>query len=124
DRFRSFDARQATAGTVTPLPATNEYVYDPRLGIVRKLIDGVSLNASVFRAFRGPSMNELYRTGQVGSQTTLANPNLRSERATGFEVGTLLSRPRLGSVRASYFWTQVNRPIAAVAVSSTPTTQT
>ena len=124
DNFQSFDARQATAGTVTKLPTTNEYVYDPRLGIVRKLVDGVSMNASVFRAFRGPSMNELYRTGQVGAQTTLANPNLISERATGWEAGVLLERRRLGSLRASYFWTQVNRPIAAVTISSTPTTQT
>jgi outer membrane receptor protein involved in Fe transport len=124
DNFQSFDARQATAGTVTALPTTNEHVYDPRLGIVRKLVDGVSLNASVFRAFRGPSMNELYRTGQVGAQTTLANPNLISERATGWEAGALLERRRLGSLRASYFWTQVNRPIAAVTISSTPTTQT
>lgn len=30
---------------------------------------------------------------------------------------------RWGSVRGSYFWTQVNRPIAAIAVSSTPTSQ-
>ena len=124
DSFQSFDARQATAGTVTALPTTNEFVYDPRLGIVRKLVDGVSLNASVFRAFRGPSMNELYRTGQVGQQTTLANPNLISERATGWEAGVLLERRRLGSLRTSYFWTQVNRPIAAVTLSSTPTTQT
>ncbi len=124
DNFQSFDARQVTASTVTALPTTNEFVYDPRLGIVRKLVDGVSLNASVFRAFRGPSMNELYRTGQVGSQTTLANPHLISERATGWEAGVLLERRRLGSLRTSYFWTQVNRPIAAVAISSTPTTQT
>jgi len=31
---------------------------------------------------------------------------------------------RVGTVRASYFWTQVNRPIAAVQVSATPTSQT
>jgi outer membrane receptor protein involved in Fe transport len=123
DRFRSFDARQVQAGVLTTLPSTDEFVFDPRLGIVKKLRGGVSLTASGFRAFRGPSMNELYRTGQVGQQTTQANPNLRSERATGFEVGTLLTRTRLGSIRTSYFWTQVNRPVAAVTLSSTPTSQ-
>ncbi|WP_213806402.1 TonB-dependent receptor [Granulicella sp. dw_53] len=121
DRFHSFDARQVTSGVGTTLPATDEFVFDPRLGVVRKLRGGISLTASGFRAFRGPSMNELYRTGQVGQQTTQANANLRSERATGFEVGTLLTRARLGSLRASYFWTQVNRPVAAVTLSSTPT---
>ena len=123
DRFRSFDARQVTAGVTTILPSTDEVIYDPRLGVVRKLGGGVSLTASGFRAFRGPSMNELYRTGQVGQQTTQANPSLRSERATGYEVGALLSRARLGSIRGGYFWTQVNRPVAAVAISSTPTSQ-
>jgi outer membrane receptor protein involved in Fe transport len=123
DRFRSFDARQATGASVTALPATDEYVFDPRLGVVRKLGGGVSLTASAFRAFRGPSMNELYRTGQVGQQITQANPNLRPERATGFEVGGLVTRARIGSLRSSYFWTQVNRPVAAVLLSSTATTQ-
>jgi outer membrane receptor protein involved in Fe transport len=31
---------------------------------------------------------------------------------------------RWGSVRGSYFWTQVNRPVASVTLSSTPTSQT
>ncbi len=121
DGFRSFDARQITlpSGVVTKLATTDEHPIDPRLGVVRKLSGGVSLTASAFRAFRGPSMNELYRTGQVGAQVTQANPSLRSERATGFEVGTLFSRVRVGTLRTSYFWTQVNRPIAAVAQTAT-----
>ena len=67
-------------------------------------------------------MNELYRQGQVGQQTTLPNPSLEAERATGFEFGALVGRERFGSVRGSYFWTEVNRPVAAVTLSSTPTT--
>ncbi len=112
DGFHIFDAKQTTGPAVVTLPTTNQWPFDPRLGIVRKLGGGVSLTGSVNRAFRGPSMNELYRTGQVGSQTTFANPSLLSERATGWEAGALLERSRLGSVRSSYFWTQVNRPIA------------
>lgn len=123
DRFHSFDAHQAI-GSATPitLPVANEYVFDPRLGVVRKVGSGVSLTASVFRAFRGPTMNELYRTGQVGQQITKANPSLLSERATGWEAGALISGARIGSLRTSYFWTQVNRPIAAITLSSTATT--
>jgi outer membrane receptor protein involved in Fe transport len=122
DHFGSFDARQ-TGGTPQPLPSINENVFDPRLGVVKKLGGGVSLTGSGFRAFRGPSMNELYRQGQVGQQITLANPQLRSERATGFESGALVNARRFGSVRGSYFWTQVNRPVAAATLSTTPTTE-
>ena len=121
DRFRSFDAKQRIGSTTTTLPVADETVFDPRLGVVRKVGSGVSLTASAFRAFRGPSMNELYRTGQVGQQITKSNPSLRSERATGFEAGTLLTHRRVGSLRTSYFWTQVNRPVAAVTLSSTAT---
>jgi outer membrane receptor protein involved in Fe transport len=121
DHFGSFDARQV-GGVPPPLPSIDENVFDPRLGVVRRVGGGVSLTGSVFRAFRGPSMNELYRQGQVGQQITLANPQLRSERATGFEFGGLVDVRRFGAVRGSYFWTQVNRPVAAVTLSSTPTT--
>lgn len=122
DHFGSFDARQV-GGTPPPLPSIDENVFDPRLGIVKKLAGGFSLTGSAFRAFRGPSMNELYRQSQVGQQITLANPSLRAERATGFEFGALANVKRLGSLRGGYFWTQVNRPVAAVTLSTTATTQ-
>ena len=121
DQFQSFDGRSILRGVTTTLPAISETVFDPRLGVVKQVVRNFSLNASVFRAFRGPTLNELYRSSQVGQQLTRANPSLRSERATGYEAGGLLNLPRAGSVRASYFWTEVNRPIAALTVSSTPT---
>ena len=122
DSFRDFDAHQYGGTGAGPLPEIDETVFDPRLGVVKQIGGHVSVTGSVFRAFRGPTMNELYRTGQVGQQTTEANASLRSERATGFEFGALLNSRHFGSLRTSYFWTQVNRPVAAVTLSSTGTT--
>jgi outer membrane receptor protein involved in Fe transport len=124
DHFASFDAKQVGAVPAPVLPEIAETIFDPRLGVVKQLRGGISLTGSVFRAFRGPSLNELYRTSQVGQQLTLANAALRSERATGWEAGGLIQVHRVGSVRTSYFWTQVNRPVAAVTISSTPTSST
>ena len=125
DHFSNFNARQFSAPTApSPLPAWSETVFDPRLGLVRRINASLSLNASGFRAYRAPTENELYRTGQVGQQVTLPNPNLRSERATGWESGLQADLHRYGSsVRASYFWTQVNRPITALTLSMTPTSE-
>jgi len=125
DAFNTFSAQQrlSNSAAVTPLPQLNELVASPRLGLVRELPHGLSLTATAFRAFRGPTMNELYRTGQVGSQTTLANASLLAERATGFEFGGEW-QARVGRLRATYFWTEVNRPISAVLLSQTTTTQT
>jgi outer membrane receptor protein involved in Fe transport len=130
DRFRTFDAQQilSTTGTVTQEPAISELVASPRVGVVFRpqthaWPKGLVVTATAFRAFRGPTMNELYRTGQVGQQTTLANASLLAERATGFEYGIELERG-VGHLRATYFWTEVNRPISAVLLSQTATTQT
>jgi outer membrane receptor protein involved in Fe transport len=120
DHFGSFDAHQV-GGTPQPLPSISQNVFNPRLGVVKKINGTLSLTGSGFRAFRGPTMNELYRQGQVGQQTTLPNASLQAERATGFEFGALVGLERFGSVRGSYFWTEVNRPVAAVTLSSTPT---
>jgi outer membrane receptor protein involved in Fe transport len=100
----------------------DELFAGPRIGVVRKVGKGFELTGTGFRAFRGPTMNELYRTGQVGQQTTQANDALLAERATGFEFGGEESG-RLGRLRATYFWTEVNRPISAVLLSETATTQ-
>src|SRR6185437_8288384 len=129
DSFRTFDALQTIAGArPTMLPEIDELMVSPRVGLVRYLAHGVALTGTAFRAFRGPTMNELYRTSQVGQQTTIANNSLLAERATGFEFGAEFAQMRarsheLGRVRTAYFWTEVNRPISAVLLSQTATSQ-
>ncbi len=116
----------AATSIVTPQNRT-EIVLSPRLGLIRTLGPNLNVHASAFRAFRAPTMNELYRTGQVGQETTLANAQLNSERATGFEIGTQLTTPSKRvptSLQATYFWTEINRPVSAVLVSQTATTIT
>ncbi|HSU65926.1 MAG TPA: TonB-dependent receptor, partial [Tepidisphaeraceae bacterium] len=119
----SLAAASATASeSRTITPNRSEFIVSPRFGAVRQLGSAGTLHASVFRAFRTPTMNELYRTGQVGQETTLANSALTSERATGWELGAHLAPVRLAAVSATYFWTEINRPVSAVLVSSTTTT--
>src|ERR1700761_2283302 len=122
DHFQNFDAVQ-TLPKPGPLPQITETVANPRLGVVRRLTPSLALTAMGFRAYRSPTENELYRNGQVGQELTLHNTSLRSERATGWETGVVLTPTGWNAtVRASYFWTIVNRPITALTISTTPTT--
>jgi len=123
DAAMNLTTRVLTQTGTTQPPDRTEAVASPRLGVVRQLPHGVSLHADAFRAFRTPTMNELYRTGQVGQQTTLANPALTSERATGAEAGASFARKSFAA-QATYFFTEINRPVSAVLITSTPTTIT
>jgi outer membrane receptor protein involved in Fe transport len=122
DWFQNYDGRQLqrTAGGWTPTstqpPQFDQRVFDPRLGVSRKLGAHWALSASGFRAFRAPTPSELYRSTQVGNQLTKPNGSLLSERATGWELGIAAER-NWGTLRASWFDTQVNRPIVAVTIN-------
>jgi outer membrane receptor protein involved in Fe transport len=127
DWFQNYDGHETqwNGSTWTPTaaqpPRRDERIFDPRLGLSRKLSEHWALTASGFRAFRAPTPNELYRSTQVGNELTLPNGSLLSERAAGWEAG-LAAQRSWGSLRASYFLTQVNRPIVAFTTnpSSSP----
>ncbi len=97
-------------------PSSSEHIFDPRLGVSRRIGGHWALSASSFRAFRAPTPSELYRATQVGNKLTLPNWALLSERATGWETG-VASQWHWGTIRTSYFDTQVNRPIVAVTTN-------
>jgi len=121
DWFQNYDAHQvnwngsAWVPAATQPPSFSENIFNPRLGISRKLGAHFALSGSGFRAFRAPTPSELYRSTQVGSKLTLPNSALLSERATGWEFG-VATEWRWGTIRTSYFDTQVNRPIVAVTL--------
>ena len=124
DWFDNYDAflRLWNGSEWVPAPAQppswNEVLFNPRMGVSRRLGRHWALSGSGFRAFRAPTPSELYRSTQVGNKLTLPNPALLSERATGWEAG-LASQWHWGTIRASYFDTEVNRPIVAVTTNPT-----
>lgn len=122
DWYQNYDGRQLTWNGATWIPSASqptqrgEHLFNPRLGISRRFPNHWAVSASGFRAFRAPTPSEFYRSTQVGDKLTLPNGQLLSERATGWETG-LASQWRWGTIRSSYFLTQVNRPIVAVTTN-------
>ena len=122
DHWSNFDASLFTNPFTPPPPAsTLSYanrsydVFDPRATLVHQFSDHVSWSAAVYRAFRAPTLNELYRSFRQGTTTTDANPNLSAERLTGGETGvdvhTLSQRIEL---RGTFFYNQVINPVSNV----------
>ena len=128
DHWQNFDAFSASRPVppVTPVnyaPFANrsETFFSPRLAVLHKLTDHVSLTASGYRSFRAPTLNELYRSFRVGNIFTEANSDLRAERLTGGEAGTIVTgwNDRM-MLRGNFFWSELTRPIANVTLSVTP----
>lgn len=66
--------------------------FSPHLGLVWKPASIVRARASVYQAFRVPTLNEYHRPFRVGPVTTNANPSLSPETLTGFETGLDVGR--------------------------------
>jgi outer membrane receptor protein involved in Fe transport len=96
--------------------------FNPRLSILRELVPNVSVSLSAYRAFRAPTLNELYRSFRQGTSLTNANPLLRAERLTGAEAGVrVTSVGNRAVMRATGFWGDVVDPVTNITLGVTPT---
>jgi outer membrane receptor protein involved in Fe transport len=127
DRWTDYDGfsnRIPVTGGPTLFSFTNrsETAFSPRVSASHALGADVSLTASFYKAFRAPTLNELYRSFRVGNVVTNANSGLEAERLTGGEAGIVFRKlsERL-TLRGNLFWSQIVDPIANVTLSSTPT---
>ena len=126
DHWSDFDARRLHVNpdgtfTLTQYAARSSDALNPRASLMYRLGRGTSLTASGYRAFRAPTLNELYRSFRQGNVVTQNNPDLRAEHLTGVEAGvrqSLLS-DRL-QLRATFFWNDVTNTIVNVTIQQDP----
>ncbi|HKV06194.1 MAG TPA: TonB-dependent receptor [Candidatus Acidoferrales bacterium] len=128
DDWRNFDAFQVTnpvtppGPTTTTLFASRSYTaFSPRASLVHQINSHVSWSASVYRAFRAPTLNELYRSFRQANNLTVSNANLRAERMTGGEAGVAVQgiNGRL-QFRGTFFFNEIINPISSISCQVTP----
>ena len=128
DDWRNFDALlkcvpfgQSCVPPLTVYPARSYDAFDPLAVLIHQVNSHVSWSASAYRAFRAPTLNELYRSFRQGSTVTNGNPSLRAERLTGGEAGiNVFGFDRRLELRGVFFYNQMVDPIANVTLSETP----
>ena len=119
DAFNQSHPLSMPASSRVSLPGRSDQFASPRVSLLYRLASGWSVAASGYRSFRAPTLNELYRSFRVGNVLTLANSQLRAERLTGAEGGLRFSRAS-SMVRITYFWAQIDDPVANRTLSITP----
>ncbi len=132
DSWSNYDALSVTRPLAVPGPlhvtnfnTRNEQAFSPRLSTLFRARENLTVRASIYRAFRAPTLNELYRNFRQGNTQTLANSALIAEQLTGAEAGASYHawHDRLG-IQGTLFWSDISDPIANVTLSTTPTLTT
>jgi outer membrane receptor protein involved in Fe transport len=102
--------------TVQEFPLHHESQLSPRLGALWRIVESIALRASVNRAFRAPTLGELYRPFTVGTVSTAANPDLSAETLVGAEAGLEWTPSSALMARATGFWNELHDPIVNVTL--------
>jgi outer membrane receptor protein involved in Fe transport len=93
--------------------------FNPRASLAYRLAGAISLRGSLYRGFRPPTLNELYRGFRAGNTQTNPNEALAPERLTGVDAGLLVTRGRV-SARVTAYWNVLDDVITNITLSSTP----
>jgi outer membrane receptor protein involved in Fe transport len=129
DHWSNFDAATLRVPVAPPGTPTDtifadrsQNAFSPRLTLRNQINSHVSWNASVYRAFRAPSLNELYRSFRQGNTLTEDNPFLVAEHLSGGDAGVAVTGFN-GKLQAhgTVFYNQIVDPVANVTLNTTPT---
>jgi outer membrane receptor protein involved in Fe transport len=127
DGWENSNALSATRNLTTNQTAVvnfsdrNESAFSPRLAALYRVNENFSLYAAFSKSFRAPTLNELYRAFRVGNVLTLANENLKSERADNFEGGiNFTGFSRRLNLRGNFYVAEVSRPVVSITLTSAP----
>ena len=76
DGFELRDGIRDVSGETTRFTDRRELQASPRIGALYRIHEALALRGSIYRAFRAPTLNELYRPFQVGTVMTAARDRL------------------------------------------------
>ncbi len=93
-------------------PDRSDTALSPRIALRAQALPWLSFHGAAYRAFRAPTLNELYRPFQVGATVTAANPLLGPETLNGAEAGF-----ETRWARATFFAAGLRDPITNVTVA-------
>lgn len=123
DRWETYDGyvnQVGTAGYPKEYDSRNASAFSPKAAIVYKPFEKTTLRTSIGKAFRPPTIYELYRTWTASSGTTYAgNPDLKPETTISWDAGIEQGLWRGARVKATYFENYLKDLIYSKTVSST-----
>jgi len=97
------------------------WAWSPSAGLTWKAQEGLRLRVSGQRAFRRPTLNELYRPFRVGNVITEANPTLGTETVNTLETGAEFVSGKWSAAVTGY-WNELHGAVSNVTIAKGPGT--
>lgn len=95
-------------GTVDS-PERSDSGFSPKVAAVYRWNERLTLRSSLGTAFRTPSNYEMYATPSVsGNRLLIADPTLKPETATSWDLGAEIALPGNGFAKATYYRTRLD----------------
>jgi len=123
DDWSNFDASNVRIAVPSGALSGTRFVdrsataFSPRVSILRALGSSRSVSVTGYRAFRAPTLNELYRSFRLGPITTESNAFLKAERSTGAEASFRQDAfNRKLEARGIIFWNDIVNPVTNVTI--------
>jgi outer membrane receptor protein involved in Fe transport len=85
--FKNYDAFDGSPGGLGHVPDQRASSFDPRVSVRYAVNDDFALRAAAYKAFRAPTLDNLYRAFATPSGIFFGNPALQPETLEGGEVG-------------------------------------
>lgn len=121
DNFRNFDGERRENAVTTTFSSRDITEFNPRLGLRVQPTQQVGVRASVYRAFRAPTLAELYRSFGTATFVGLANPALEAETLTGVDGGLDLHVGPF-SAQVNGFYMEIEDQVGGVVAGFSPFT--
>lgn len=88
DYFKNYDGSDLVVnGLQTHYDEASTTQIDPRVSFRYALAKTTAIRGAVYRAFKAPTLRDLYRTNQTGTSLNIGNALLEPETLVGGEVG-------------------------------------
>jgi outer membrane receptor protein involved in Fe transport len=100
--FRSYDGVDDTPGGLGRVAGRHDSDVDPRLSLRYQLPAGIAVRGAFYRAFRAPTLDNLYRGASVPGYILYGNAALRPETLEGAELGFDVDRGPLRVQATAY----------------------
>jgi outer membrane receptor protein involved in Fe transport len=100
------------------VPSRHDSDVDPRVSLRYAVSDSIALRAAAYRAFRAPTLDNLYRAFSIPGGIFLGNPDLRPESLEGGEFGFDIVRPGL-RIQVTAFANRLKNALTFAPLSTT-----